>query len=106
MDKWYRDRSMSNRGLTPADDDGETDRVGELWLNGTVRSRAMVFENESRWFAEDGQLTKRICEDTSLSVPDCCACDDAKYKVPTRTLLYILCVFTVYYLFESHIWTT
>lgn len=43
--------------------------------------RAMVYENESRWFAQDGQLTKRICEDTSLSAPDCCACDDAKYKV-------------------------
>lgn len=41
----------------------------------------MVYENESRWYAEDGQLTKRICEDTSLSAPDCCACDDAKYKV-------------------------
>lgn len=41
----------------------------------------MVYENESRWFAEDGQLTKRVCEDTSLQSSDCCACDDAKYKV-------------------------
>lgn len=49
--------------------------------SGCVLLKAMVYENASRWFAEDGQLTKRICEDTSLSVPDCCACDDAKYKV-------------------------
>lgn len=41
----------------------------------------MVYENESRWFAEDGQLTRRVCEDTSLAAPECCACDDAKYKV-------------------------
>jgi hypothetical protein len=43
--------------------------------------RAMVYENESRWFAEDGQLTRRVCEDTSLAAGECCACDDAKYKV-------------------------
>lgn len=48
----------------------------------------MVYENASRWFAEDGQLTKRICEDTSLSVPDCCACDDAKYRVNLNTYIY------------------
>ncbi|KOB71744.1 putative f-spondin [Operophtera brumata] len=48
--------------------------------SGCVLLKAMVFENASRWFAEDGQLTRRVCEDTSLSAPDCCACDDAKYK--------------------------
>lgn len=41
----------------------------------------MVYENASRWFAEDGQLTRRVCEDTSLQASDCCACDDAKYRV-------------------------
>ncbi|XP_069355475.1 spondin-1 [Maniola hyperantus] len=49
--------------------------------SGCVVLKAMVYENESRWFAQDGQLTKRVCEDTSLSIPDCCACDDAKYKL-------------------------
>ncbi|XP_045520436.1 spondin-1 [Pieris brassicae] len=49
--------------------------------SGCVLLKAMVYENASKWFAEDGQLTKRICEDTSLSAPDCCACDDAKYKI-------------------------
>ncbi|XP_073967251.1 extracellular matrix protein f-spondin isoform X1 [Choristoneura fumiferana] len=49
--------------------------------SGCVLIKAMVYENSSRWFAEDGQLTKRICEDTSINAPDCCACDEAKYKV-------------------------
>lgn len=49
----------------------------------------MVYENESRWFAEDGQLTKRICEDTAASAPDCCACDDAKYRVSYSLSFYV-----------------
>ncbi|XP_052738249.1 spondin-1 [Bicyclus anynana] len=49
--------------------------------SGCVLFKAMVYENASRWFAQDGQLTKRICEDAALSAPDCCACDDAKYKM-------------------------
>ncbi|CAH0628560.1 unnamed protein product [Chrysodeixis includens] len=49
--------------------------------SGCVLLKALVYENASRWFAEDGQLTKRVCEDTSLLNSDCCACDDAKYKM-------------------------
>ncbi|CAH0669422.1 unnamed protein product [Spodoptera exigua] len=49
--------------------------------SGCVLLKAMVYENASRWFAEDGQLTKRVCEDTSLQSSDCCACDDAKYRM-------------------------
>ncbi|XP_072941725.1 spondin-1 [Epargyreus clarus] len=49
--------------------------------SGCVLIKAMVFESASRWFAEDGQLTRRVCEDTALAAPDCCACDDAKYKL-------------------------
>ncbi|CAH2092340.1 unnamed protein product [Euphydryas editha] len=49
--------------------------------SGCVVLKAMVFENSSRWFAEDGQLSRRVCEDTAISAPDCCACDDAKYRM-------------------------
>lgn len=49
--------------------------------SGCVVLKAMVYENASRWFAEDGQLSRRVCEDASLSAPDCCACDDAKYRM-------------------------
>lgn len=45
----------------------------------------MVLENHQRWYADDGQLTKQICEQTERDVKfdpeDCCACDEAKYKV-------------------------
>ncbi|XP_038213109.1 spondin-1 isoform X2 [Zerene cesonia] len=49
--------------------------------SGCVLLKAMVYENVSKWYAEDGQLTKRVCEDTSVTASDCCACDDAKYKL-------------------------
>lgn len=49
--------------------------------SGCVLLKAMIYENATSWFSQDGQLTKRICEDTSLSKSDCCACDDAKYKM-------------------------
>ncbi|XP_004927733.1 spondin-1 [Bombyx mori] len=71
--------------VVEADDLPKTE-VQVMWKappagSGCVLLKAMVYENASRWFAEDGQLTKRICEDTSLSIPDCCACDDAKYRM-------------------------
>ncbi|XP_039746457.1 spondin-1 isoform X1 [Pararge aegeria] len=49
--------------------------------SGCVLFKAMVYENESSWFAQDGQLSKRLCEDAAASAPDCCACDDAKYRM-------------------------
>ncbi|KAL4704184.1 hypothetical protein ACJJTC_000054 [Scirpophaga incertulas] len=71
--------------VVEADDLPKTE-VQVMWKappagSGCVLLKAMVYENESRWFAEDGQLTRRVCEDTSLSAADCCACDDAKYKM-------------------------
>ncbi|KAL0884286.1 hypothetical protein ABMA27_016271 [Loxostege sticticalis] len=71
--------------VVEADDLPKTE-VQVMWKappagSGCVLLKAMVYENESRWFAEDGQLTKRICEDTAASAPDCCACDDAKYRM-------------------------
>ncbi|XP_050679817.1 spondin-1 isoform X2 [Leptidea sinapis] len=71
--------------VVEADDLPKTE-VQVMWKappagSGCVLLKAMVYENSSRWFAEDGQLTRRVCEDTALSATDCCACDDAKYKV-------------------------
>ncbi|XP_053599633.1 spondin-1 [Plodia interpunctella] len=71
--------------VVEADDLPKTE-VQVMWKappsgSGCVLLKAMVYENQSRWFAEDGQLTRRICEDTSLSASDCCACDDAKYRM-------------------------
>ncbi|CAG9792251.1 unnamed protein product [Diatraea saccharalis] len=71
--------------VVEADDLPKTE-VQVMWKappsgSGCVLLKAMVYENESRWFAEDGQLTRRVCEDTSASAPRCCACDDAKYRM-------------------------
>ncbi|XP_041972947.1 spondin-1 isoform X2 [Aricia agestis] len=71
--------------VVEADDLPKTE-VQVMWKappagSGCVLLKAMVYENASRWFAEDGQLTRRVCEDTSLDVTDCCACDDAKYRM-------------------------
>ncbi|XP_028167311.1 spondin-1 isoform X2 [Ostrinia furnacalis] len=71
--------------VVEADDLPKTE-VQVMWKappagSGCVLLKAMVYENESRWFAEDGQLTKRVCEDAAVSAPTCCACDDAKYKM-------------------------
>lgn len=49
--------------------------------------RAMVLEDADNWYAEDGALSRQLCE---LLEPDngkkgkdeeCCACDEAKYQV-------------------------
>lgn len=46
----------------------------------------MVLENNVRWYAEDGGLTKTFCETgageaETLLEDKCCACDEAKYSV-------------------------
>lgn len=45
----------------------------------------MVLEDSQHWYADDGQLSKRFCEQTENDVrydpEECCACDEAKYKV-------------------------
>lgn len=45
----------------------------------------MVLEDSRHWYADEGQLTKTFCEQTSKDIKydenDCCACDEAKYKV-------------------------
>lgn len=57
--------------------------------SGCVIFTAMVLENNVRWYAEDGALSKSVCESTSeevesLNLIRCCACDEAKYSVSRR----------------------
>lgn len=54
--------------------------------SGCVIFTAMVLENNVRWYAEDGALTKTFCEMDSAEVEaldgeKCCACDEAKYSL-------------------------
>ncbi|XP_051166225.1 spondin-1 [Leptopilina boulardi] len=54
--------------------------------SGCVVFTAMIFEDSSHWYAEDGELTKTFCEMTSDEVEKlddnrCCACDEAKYSM-------------------------
>lgn len=54
--------------------------------SGCVIFTAMILENNVRWYAEDGALTKIVCEWTGSEVEStdetkCCACDEAKYSV-------------------------
>ena len=48
----------------------------------------MVVENRDVWFADDGGLTKELCEEQQENEDEqpeinepCCACDEAKYEV-------------------------
>ena len=48
----------------------------------------MVIESRDVWYADDGGLTKELCEEKQEShdeqpeiVEPCCACDEAKYEV-------------------------
>lgn len=47
--------------------------------------RAMILEDSQHWYADDGLLSKTICELTDSDIKfdpnDCCACDEAKYNV-------------------------
>lgn len=54
--------------------------------SGCVIFTAMVLENNVRWYAEDGGLTKTFCEVApaevkSVDADKCCACDEAKYSL-------------------------
>lgn len=70
-------------------DDLEKNEIQIMWVapaagSGCVALSAMVFENGDSWFADDGQLTKIICEgepDREKVDDQCCACDEAKYNV-------------------------
>lgn len=63
--------------------------------SGCVIFTAMVLENNVRWYAEDGALTKTFCEMDSSEVEaldgeKCCACDEAKYSVSNVVIKLIL----------------
>ncbi|KAJ8910011.1 hypothetical protein NQ315_014437 [Exocentrus adspersus] len=56
--------------------------------SGCIAIKATVVESKENWFSEDGQLTKKLCEETlqnENSQPEplqkCCACDEAKYEM-------------------------
>lgn len=54
--------------------------------SGCVVFTAMILEDPTHWYAEDGTLTKTFCEMTPDEIEDldenkCCACDEAKYSV-------------------------
>ncbi|KAF2905119.1 hypothetical protein ILUMI_01056 [Ignelater luminosus] len=64
--------------------------VSFLWTapragSGCVTFRAMVLEDASHWYADDGELSKTVCEQTDkdkkFDQEDCCACDEAKYSL-------------------------
>lgn len=70
-------------------DDIKKTEVQVMWVapasgSGCVALSAMVYENRDSWFADDGNLTKIICEgppEADNSADECCACDEAKYNV-------------------------
>ncbi|KAG5866745.1 hypothetical protein JTB14_002246 [Gonioctena quinquepunctata] len=55
--------------------------------SGCIYIKATVVESYDNWFSEDGQLTKKLCEDNTdedfkpLIVETCCSCQEAKYEV-------------------------
>lgn len=74
--------------VSEADDFPKTE-IQVMWVappkgSGCIAISAMVFENRDFWYADDGALTKIICEakanKESLKT-ECCACDEAKYQV-------------------------
>lgn len=51
-------------------------------------ARAMVLEDADNWYADDGALSRKLCElvesdkgRKSEDEEECCACDEAKYEV-------------------------
>lgn len=70
-------------------DDTPKGEIQVMWVapaagSGCVAISAMVYENSNSWFADDGNLTRIICEGTPepvKSTNECCACDEAKYNV-------------------------
>lgn len=53
--------------------------------SGCVTFRAMVLEDAFHWYADNGGLSKEFCERTEKDIKydphECCACDEAKYKL-------------------------
>lgn len=86
--------------ISEADDLPKTE-IQVMWVapqtgSGCVALRAMVYEDSKSWYADDGQLTKIICESTEKRpTAECCACDEAKYSVrqkPPKNKFKFLCL--------------
>ncbi|XP_055383628.1 spondin-1 [Condylostylus longicornis] len=73
--------------ITEADDLPKTE-IQVMWVapaagSGCVSLSAMVYEGPRSWFADDGELTKILCEkkpDAQSIKKECCACNEAKYS--------------------------
>lgn len=66
--------------------------------SGCVSIAAMVYQQTGKWYAEDGGLTKVLCEASSESqqqkrVVECCACDEAKYSVSIYVHFEMICTY-------------
>lgn len=72
--------------------EAETSQKSEvqlMWVapasgSGCVAISAMIQEKSQSWHADNGQLTKIICEGEPAHADlaqECCACDEAKYQV-------------------------
>lgn len=76
-------------------DDNMKNEVQFMWVappsgSGCVAISAMVHEKSKNWYADNGQLTKIICEGEPAHDDmsnECCACDEAKYQVFFSLLL-------------------
>lgn len=76
-------------------DDLEKNEIQIMWVapaagSGCVALSAMVYENGESWYADDGHLTKIICEgepERDNADDQCCACDEAKYNVRLFNIL-------------------
>jgi hypothetical protein len=56
--------------------------------NNPFIARAMVLEDADNWYADDGALSRQLCElvepkkgKKGEDEEECCACDEAKYQV-------------------------
>ncbi|XP_058054307.1 spondin-1 [Anopheles bellator] len=73
--------------VTQADDFPKSE-IQVMWVapaagSGCVSISAMVYESDQKWYADDGALTRVLCEhkpEPRLRKGECCACDEAKYS--------------------------
>ncbi|XP_069691847.1 spondin-1 [Periplaneta americana] len=77
--------------ISEADDLPKTE-IQVMWIapkkgSGCIMFRAMVLEDAENWYADDGALSRQLCElvETEKGKKDdggeCCACDEAKYQL-------------------------
>lgn len=82
-------------------DDLAKSEIQVMWVapptgSGCVAISAMVYESAEKWYADDGALTKIICQanandiDAEKPVNECCACDEAKYSVSLKIAYFEL----------------